>query len=88
MQEDTGSSCTIISEKMWRSIGQPKLTKYGKRLTSYADDEFKVIGLLSCVISVKHLYIPVSVRVVRSSKSFGLLGRDVLMQLNEVHASF
>ena len=48
MQKDTGSSCTLISEDMWNSIGKPKLTKYrSKKLTTYGDDEIKVIGLIN-----------------------------------------
>ena len=36
MQKDTGSSCTLISDTMWRKIGCPKLAKSnGKALTSY-----------------------------------------------------
>ena len=79
MQEDTGASCTIISSHMWKSLNCPNLKKYkGKALRSYDGSALKIMGTLEILINYRNHYELQQVRVVRSDKSFGLLGRDVL----------
>ena len=79
MQEDTGSSCTIISTTMWKDLGKPTLTKYkGPTLKSYDGSALKIIGVLETAISYDKKYGVHEIRVVDSSKRFGLIGRDML----------
>jgi hypothetical protein len=85
MQEDTGSDSTIISDAMWMEIGNPKLARYsGKQLSMYDNSNLIVIGVFNTVIGYQDKYFPVAIKVVKSSKLFGLLGRDVLNNLKEL----
>jgi len=85
MQEDTGSDSTIISDAMWMEVGNPKLARYtGKQLSMYDNSNLNVIGVFNTVIGYQDKYFPVAIKVVKSSKLFGLLGRDVLNNLKEL----
>ena len=85
MQEDSGSDSTIISDTIWTEIGKPQLAKYsGKQLSMYDNSKLKIMGVLNTVILYKDKYLPVAIKVVKSTKAFGLLGRDVLMRMDEL----
>ena len=85
MQEDTGASCTIMSTRIWKKIGKPRLEKFkGRPLRSYDGTALKIIGTLSVLIEYRKRYDVLEVRVVESDKNFGLLGRDILD--NQVHS--
>ena len=47
MQNDTSSLCTMISDVLWKRVGQPSLSKCWKQLTSYSDDRIIVVGPLN-----------------------------------------
>ena len=50
MQKDTGSSCFIVSDVLWKCIGQSRLAKCRKQVTSYGGNRIIVVGLLICAI--------------------------------------
>jgi hypothetical protein len=78
MQVDTGSDRTIISSKMWKTLGSPTLKRYNGSSEAYDGHKMKVIGELEeCCEWNKKLEV-VRLLVVESTKEFGLLGRDVL----------
>ena len=81
MQEDTGASCSIISTKMWMSLNKPTLEKYkGRQILSYDGHELKVVGIIKVLVNYKGQYDVQELKVVESSRNFGLLGRDMLNQ--------
>lgn len=81
MQEDTGASCTIISTRIWEQIGKPKLDRYrGLPLRSYDGTALKIIGTLEVLVSYKTRYDIVKIKVVKSQKGFGLIGRDMISE--------
>lgn len=79
MQKDTGASCSIISSKMWENMKQAPLQKYkGMPLTSYDGTALKIIGTINALIRYGNKYDIQEFKVVESSKTFGLIGRDML----------
>jgi transposase InsO family protein len=85
MEMDTGSAATIISSKMWRSMGSPPLTVSNRLFSAYDGHRMKPVGdIVSCLIEANNVTITSTVTVVESSKQYGLLGRDVLF--NFIHA--
>jgi len=79
MQKDTGSSCNIISSKMWNTLNRPALKKYkGGRLRTYDNHELKVFGEFEVILIDSEKYIPIILKVVRSDKNFGLIGKETV----------
>ena len=86
MQEDTGSSATMISTTMWIKAGKPELKPYrGPALRSYDGSVLKIVGVLEGVIEYNKRFELMSIIVVLSDKTFGLIGRDQLA-VNTVHS--
>lgn len=78
MEVDTGAAATIISEKMWRQLGSPELSESNRAFTAYDGHRMKPIGELSACLQYDDDAVQACVTVVASSKSYGLLGRDLL----------
>ena len=78
MQVDTGAGLSVISTKMWDEIGQPQLTAPSERIESFDCHKMKYEGFLETSFKWKGQEYNGRFPVVHSSKSFGLLGRDVL----------
>ena len=79
MEVDTGASATIISAKMWRTMGSPTLNVSNRLFTAYDGHRMKPLGdLINCRIESSDVSILSSVTVVESQKSYGLLGRDIM----------
>lgn len=78
MELDTGASVSMISEKIWRDIGSPRLEQSRKVFTAYDGHKFQPLGELKCLIGFNEKTVDAIVTVVHSFKSYGLLGRDLL----------
>ena len=86
MQNDTGSSMTIISTKVWRKIGSPALNTNPRWIEAYDGHRMQYLGHLECEIPWEKKVHRVDVGVIESEKEFGLIGRDVT-QVDSVHSS-
>ena len=78
MQIDTGASVTVISSKMWESLGRPHLQKSSRRMEVYDGRCLTTLGKFVATLERYNRYYPAELIVVRSEKDFGLLGRDLL----------
>ena len=78
MEVDTGAAATIISEKMWRQLGSPTLSESSRAFTAYDGHRMKPIGELNAFLQYSDDAVQACITVVASSKSYGLLGRDLL----------
>ena len=90
MQQDTGSTITIISSKMWKELNKPTLQRTTAKLQAYDGHTMSVLGKFTAVLEHEKRFHPITITVVESTKSFGLLGRDYLFDDNSVvsiHAS-
>ena len=76
MQNDTGSSVTIILTKIWREIGSPTLSTSPRWIEAYDGNRMLCLGHLKCEIPWEKIH-SVDVAVIESEKEFGLIGRDV-----------
>ena len=77
MQNDTGSSVTIISTKIWRKIGSPTLSTSPRWIEVFGGHRMHYLGHLKCDIQWEKKIHSVDVAVIESEKEFGLIGRDV-----------
>ena len=78
MQLDTGAAASLISEKMWRSIGSPHLVESNRLFSSYDGHKMKPLGELECQLEGNGRSLKAVLTVVQSSKLYGLLGRDLI----------
>ena len=78
LEADTGAAATIISEKMWRRLGSPTLSESNRAFTAYDGHRMKPIGELTAFLEYNDDSVQACITVVSSSKSYGLLGRDLL----------
>lgn len=79
MELDTGAAATIISAKMWRTMGSPSLSVSNRLFSAYDGHRMKPLGeLTDCRIEKDGVSVRCSITVVESAKQYGLLGRDVL----------
>ena len=78
MQVDTGATVSVISSKMWKEWGEPKLVKCQRRLEAYDGHVLTTLGKFSAVLERNGIMHPVHLVVVQSEKDFGLLGQDIL----------
>ena len=84
MQNDTGSSVTIISTKNWREIGSPTLSTSPRWIEAYDGHRMLYLGHLKCEIPWEKKIHSVDVAVIESEKEFGLIGRDVT-RVDHIH---
>ena len=78
MQNDTGSSLSIISTKSWRRIGSSAsaLSTNPQRIEAYDGHRLHYLCHLKCEILWEKIHC-VDVAVIESENEFGLIGRDV-----------
>ena len=76
MQKDTGADISIISSRLWNSLGKPPLSKSSKRLEAYDGHILPALGTFTTAVELKNGFQTIELVVVRSDKSFGLLGLD------------
>ncbi|KER33031.1 hypothetical protein T265_00942 [Opisthorchis viverrini] len=53
LQLDTASDITIISERLWRTLGQPPIRQAARTATSACGGELKLSGELQCCVSFR-----------------------------------
>ena len=83
MEVDTGAAMTLISEKIWRSIGSPNLQPVHRVFTAYDGHMLKPIGELHCRLQgPSKKTVNASITVIASTRPYGLLGRDLLDQFD------
>ena len=90
MQLDTGASVSVISSRMWRQLGQPRLRKSSRRMEAYDGRCLTTLGKFVATMEKDGRYHSAELTVVQSEKEFGLLGRDLLQAedaLQSVHHS-
>ena len=81
MEIDTEAAATLISERMWRSLGSPELQLFGKMFSAYDGHRMKPLGEFRCSITHREVTVDAAVSVIHSSKLYGLLGRDLIPEL-------
>ena len=77
MQNNTGSSVTIISSKKWPEIGSPTLSTSRRWIEAYDGHRMLYLGHLKCEVPWEKKIQSVEVAVIESEKESGLIGRDV-----------
>lgn len=78
-QVDTGAAVSVMSDRVWKQIGSPELQPSSIKLTGYTDaHQFKMLGHFISRVSYQGKMHRLPFKVVRSDRSFALLGRDVL----------
>ena len=77
MQNDTGSSVTIISTNIGRENGSPTLRTSLRWIEAYDGHRMLYLGHLKCEIPWEKKIHTVDVAVIESEKDFRLIGRDV-----------
>ena len=88
MEKDSGAARTLISEKMWEDLGKPTLKKATGRMLSYDNHEMLQLGVLDALIELNYKFVNVQLPIIRCSKKFGLLGRDLLPEIHQnIHNS-
>ena len=80
-QLDTGASVSIMSERQWQDLGQPKLEPTNLAPTNFDGSALKTLGELHTEIFIENL-LQAKFIVVESNKCFGLIGRDIIDQQN------
>ena len=55
MMKDTGESLTLISKKLWKLIGQPKLEEKNTGIETDDKHKMKYLGSQQCFITTKSL---------------------------------
>ena len=78
MQIDTGADISVISTRIWKRLGSPKLQNYGTKLEGYDGHIMATRSKMSSVIKHNGKFILGDIVVVESAKPFGLLGRNFL----------
>ena len=78
MMEDTGASVTVISETMWKQLGEPILDRRADTTETYDNHVMEILGRMHTELTWNNNNYPVTISVVKCNRNFGLLGRDVL----------
>ena len=78
MEVDTGAAVSFISESIWRSMGSPNLPQCTQLFSAYDGHRLKPLGDLQCTLDANGLTITSKITVVKSFKSYRLLGRDLM----------
>ena len=78
MMKDTGASPTLISVKLWKQIGEPKLEEKNTENETYDKHKMKHLGAFFSTVLYNNQQVNVNIAVVDLDKNFGLLGRDIL----------
>lgn len=76
---DTGAGVSIMSESLWQQLGRPALKKSNTQLGGYVSDhKFTVLGRYEALVELEGKYHHINFEIVKGSKNYALLGRDVL----------
>lgn len=76
---DTGAGVSIMSEAVWNQLGKPNLKHSTTKLGGYANNHtFTVLGRYEAIVDISGSFRQINFEVVKGSKSYALLGRDVL----------
>ena len=81
--KDTGASLTLISKKLCKQIGQPKLEKKNTGVETYDKHKMKYLGAFFSGVLNNNKQVNVNIAVVDAERNFGLLGRDILNKCKE-----
>ena len=87
MEIDTGSSATLISLNMWRTIGAPQLSPSSHVFTAYDGHRICPAGEFFAVLAYQEKSVNSKVTMVKAERTFGLLGRDVIDALIDLPKS-
>ncbi|BHF83063.1 hypothetical protein SprV_0802620400 [Sparganum proliferum] len=79
LQLDTASDITIISERLWQSLGSPTMQKTSQSATSACGGLVHLIGQLQCCVSFRGTSITAICYITKSD--LNLLGLDWIEQL-------
>ena len=78
MQEDSGATVSVVSSYIWKRMGEYKLRKSTLRLIAYDGYIMNNLGKFTASIELDGKYLLADLEVINSTKTFGLLGRDLL----------
>ncbi|BHF79672.1 hypothetical protein SprV_0702279400 [Sparganum proliferum] len=79
LQLDTASDITIISERLWQSLGSPTMQQTSQSVTSACGGLVQLIGQLQCCVSFRGTSITAICYITKSD--LNLLGLDWIEQL-------
>jgi hypothetical protein len=80
MQLDTGAGQSVLSSRIWKQLGSPKLKYCTKAPVAYDGHELKCLGMLVTDVEFNGKFVLANFMVLKSSNSFGLLGRDLITE--------
>ena len=83
IMKDTGASLTLISKKLWKQIGQPKLQEKNTGIETYDKHKMKYLGAFFSTVFYNNKELNVNIAVVDVDRNFGLLGRDIINNSKE-----
>ena len=83
MMKDTGASLALISKKLWKELGQPKLEEKNTGIETYDKHKMKYLGAPFSTVLYNNKQVNVNIAVVDADRNFGLLGRDILNNCKE-----
>ena len=78
MMKETGASLTLISKKLWKQIGQPKLEEKNTGIETNDKHKMKYLGAFFSTVFYINKELNVNIAVVDADRNFGLLGRDII----------
>ncbi|KAI5181994.1 hypothetical protein NEOKW01_2137, partial [Nematocida sp. AWRm80] len=80
LEIDSGAEISILGERDWRQLGQPKLSPMGS-VTSYGT-EVPMMGCTVARVALAGLAVTIPLAVARGMGRISLFGRDLIQKLN------
>ena len=87
MQIDTGADVSIISSKLWKDLGEPKLKHHNMKLTAYDGHIMKCLGYFTAEVETEKRIHAIKLTVIESEKSYGLLGQDIIEDTKTINSA-